>query len=390
MTRRSSGMLARAGAALCLISAVVLVVAPVPSGALEPEQVGWWQRDLPYQEDGSAASGGGASSAHLRGQVAPPTLPPPPVPPPTLPGSPEPTPTPPVNPPSPTPIPDGGLVVANDSFGASAVSALRFDGDEVGAAALTLQFAEGSTVLGPVVACPALSDWQPETNGEWRNRPAHDCQRVSVSGSVADDGTAMSWSLPATFKPEGAAIVDVVLLPAPEEGSTFQLVFAPPSGDAFTVLSGPPPSTTTSTLPPVPPDQLPPPADELPTGGVPALVDSAGGGGAGGGATPVAGGQPTVAFDGGTESALPAPFGAVAEAIDDVLGRRVAAGLLVAMGVGLAWTSSRPERMPRLLGALAANRVTARLVRERSPEARARGVGRFARPRAPTERPSSI
>lgn len=373
---------------VCTLGAGALLVTPLPAGAGEVQAVGWWQRDVPFEDDGSAASSGagggaiGVGTAHARQLPPPSTLPPPPVPPPQAPTSPVPVPTPPANPPPPVPVPEGGLYVANDSFGASAMSALRFDGTDVGAASLTLEFADGSTVLGPVVACPALSDWTPEANGEWRNRPAHDCDRLSITGFVSEDGATITWDFPDTFKPEGADVFDVLLLPPRTEGSSYSLVFQPPASDALTVLGPPPPpSPPTSTPPPAPETDVPLPG-ETPAGGASTDVGSVGGAGPGG--------EEQVALSSGEAGATPVPgLGRVVEAIDDLLSRRVAAAILLALGAGFAWSTRRPERPPRLLGALAGNRVGAALFRPHSAD-HPRGVGRFARPRSPGARPPSL
>lgn len=381
-----SASLRRALAMVCVLGAGVLVVEPVPVGAGEEQAVGWWQRDVPYEDDGTASGGGaaGTGTVHARQLPPPSTVPPPPVPPPQAPQSPVPVPTPPANPPPPAPVPDGGLYVANDSFGASAMSALRFDGTGVGAASLELGFADGSSVLGPVVACPALSDWTPEANGQWHNRPAHDCDRLAITGVPSDDGTTMSWELPQTFKPEGAVVFDVLLLPPRSEGATYSLVFEPPASDAFTVLGlPPPPSPPTSVPPPAPVTDVPLPGQTA-TGVTPAGIVS------GGGAASGSGGDEEVVLTSGDTGVAPVPgLGPLVDAIDDLLSRRVAAGLLLALGAGFVWSSRRPERAPRLLGALAGNRVGGAVAGRRASD-RPRGVGRFARPRRPGARPPAL
>lgn len=367
----------RIAAAACFTLAVVCLL-PAAAQADQPVEVGWWYKLTAMPPSESAAPAGPAAPGGSDAPASPapaPTLPPPPVPIPTVP-TPTSLPEPPVNVPPPAAVPDGGLYVANDPSGPAAVSALRFDGTDVGEATLTLPLAPGSTTTTPftIVACPPLSAWTAVQNGAWRDRPAHDCARAAISGVLAADGASMTWNIPATFKPVGASTLDVLLLPIEGEGQPFSVVFQAPGSDSLAVLGPPPPTTayTPTTLPPLP-SNLP---GSSPSYSAPSSGST--------GATPAAAvpSAPTVAATPGAAAAAPAETpatGVLAAFKENRVARIVSAVLLVLMGVAFYVASDREARLPRLLGAVAASRANASVAAERV--ARARGIGRFKRPR---------
>ena len=258
MSRR----LSRIAAVLCISLGTVVGVLPAPSSAEAPQATGYWSRRLPLQgevEGQSTRAPVPFTKAASPSQEVPtaPTVPivegpattvPLPVPVPTIPVPPVTTPPDP-GPGAPNPtVPDGGLWVANDPTGPAAISALRYRGD-IGAGDLTLRFAPGSTTTGPVVACPALSEFEPVEGGSWSDRPAHDCDRLALTGRVSADGAAMEFTIPQGFVPFGERVLDIVLIPAPGSGDPFSLYFEPPGDDSLVVTQG---------------QELPPPAPELP------------------------------------------------------------------------------------------------------------------------------
>ena len=145
--------------------------------------------------------------------------------------------------PAPPDAPDGGLYVAADPSGPSAIAALRFSGDLPGT--LKLKVAPSNAPTGTSVSVfPATSAWTPVQNGNWEDAPTFN-GAGSVTGKL--DGTTMTWTLPASF-PRRGGVVDLVLV---ETGATAaQTPFAKPGADAFTSTA--PPTTAVAT-----PDETP-------------------------------------------------------------------------------------------------------------------------------------
>ncbi len=371
-----------------LLVATALTVLPAGSGAQEPSVVGWWYRDVPLSNEGTVqAQGAGAPVvAQVRGssstpsQVPPTTVPPvqPPAPVPTVPPSVT-VPDPGGNVPTPSQAPDGGLVVAADVTGIRAMSALRFDAPDAGGAILRLTLAQGSTPSPGVRACPALSDWQPGPDQPWSARPAHDCDRLSVSGNVSKDGTTMEWALPDTFKSPDATSYDVLLVPLGGDGTPFQVAFDKPSAGAFTVTS-PAPTIEEPVYEPLP-EGMPPPIDTFSADG----YDFSN---IGGGATGV---LPTDTVQlrpaGHDRPAGGGPINRLADALENPTTRRIATLALVLLGGYAYWQSGQSaQRMPQLLGAVGGSGAGAIGAGAAPPQAR--GIGRFARAR--TERPPRL
>lgn len=372
------------------VTAGVLGLLPSSGQAAEPTVVGWWYRDVPLsgaQPQGAAVTGqstGAPVLASLAGpaarslQVPPTTLPPPTLPPlpvPTIPPDVT-TPDPGANVPTPVPVPAGGLLVANDSTGVRGIAAMRFDAPGAGGGVITLWLAPGSTPSPSINACPALSDWLPGPDQAWSARPAHDCDRMSVSSTLSADGTTMTWTLPDTFQRTESANYDVLLVPVASDGTPYQVMFERPGADAFEMTSPFPEEV----LPPeVPlPDDLPPTFDSFSPDG----FDFGGADGTVPETTPEV--EPT-APPGQTS-----PVGRLADVLDNPTARRIATALLVALGAYAFWQSNQAEqRAPRLLGALSGPTDLAVVGAAARPAgARQRGIGRFARDRS--ERPSRL
>lgn len=392
MTR---GLVRRAAATTAFVAAVAVAAFPAPSSADGPQATGWWSRRLPLQAETEAASSGGGGVTGLSAAAvaftpggpaqlpplpgegdgtAPPTTIPLPVPIPTVPELPVPVPDDP-GPGTPNPtVPEGGLWVANDPTGPIAISALRFRGD-IGAGELTLRFAPGSATVGPLVACPALSEFEPTEGGAWRDRPAHGCDRMSLTGRRTSDGTGVTFSIPQGFLDFGERVLDVVVLPEPTRGDPFSVVFEPPGADSLEVTESQAVPEPAPELPEPDPASLPEPAIDVPSFDAPsAVVDVPAAD------LPQAGSGPA---DGPV--AAPAPVAAVVEPLTESRAARIiAVAVLLALGAGLWSFGGQPVRHPRLLGALGG--ATPALVDQ--PTSAGRGIGRFRRER--TGRPTRL
>ena len=390
MSRTVNRRIARLAAVGCLVGSGLVGFVPAPSSAESPQATGWWSRRVPLQPEqdveGLAARPAVRFRAAAPQQELPtdPTLPVPggsdspvpgpvttvplPVPVPTLPESPVTLPEDP-GPGSPNPaVPEGGLWVANDPTGAAAMSAIRYRGD-IGAGELTLRFAPGSTTVGPVIACPALSEFQPGPAGAWRDRPAHDCERMASTGRLTPDGTGMQFTIPQGFLPFGERVLDILLLPSLTSGDVFSLYFEKPDDGSLDVTQGQELPTGEEELPEVDPLTLPTFVSDTPT------FDSTGG------FTPAPIDPVETAAEAPVEeeTAAPTPIADVLEPFTESrTGRIISVAVLLAMGAGLWLFGGQPVRHPRLLGALAGD-VPAIVD---PPEAFAgRGIGRFRRVR---------
>lgn len=400
---------ARSAAVVLVAMAAAVGAFPAPSSAEAPQASGYWSRRVPLQGEpaadasvdgpvrGLAGAGAVSFTAASSPQQTPPVLPLPddgedgeegdggtapvttvplPVPPPTVPDLPVPVPDEP-GPGTQNPtVPEGGLWVANDPTGPIAISALRFRGD-IGAGELVLRFASGTTSVGPIVACPALTPFQPVEGGAWRDRPAHDCDRLSLTGRRTADGTGMAFTIPQGFLPFGERVLDVVLLPDPTRGDAFSAYFERPGPSTLTVTQGqelPPP---VAELPEPDPVSLPTPAFDSP-----APVDTPDVGTVDVAAPPVVDTPtPTATAPASAPNRVASVFEPFTESRT---ARIISVIVLLLMGAGLWLFGGRPVREPKLLGALAAGApvVTA------PAGPRARGIGRFRRERG--ERPNRL
>jgi len=154
----------------------------------------------------------------------------------------------PVPPPPPPNVPEGGLMVAGAPDGATAIAALHFDlADGESSPVLTLQVAENGDQGGEsalLAACLTGSAWQPASAGPWGSKPFPACSEGSVTGVRSEDGDSWTFAL-TPLVVDG--VVDVTLVPGadpalpPEaSGSTFQLVFDPPTAAAIDTTEGGP------------------------------------------------------------------------------------------------------------------------------------------------------
>lgn len=358
-----------------LLAALLLgasVVAAVPAGADAPAEYGYWTK---------------AQS---------PTSPNPSVPvPPTIP----------VAPPEEV-VPEGGLYVALAATTTSpdpsqppspaepaAVSALRFFVEPGSEVELTLGLAEGYDADGPnqqntpaqqvdacIVAFGSIPWDAPEGPGRWDDRPEWDCDSVSVTAELEEDGQRLRWNLGSAFEAE-EGVIDVVLVPKgvqdPNDPNNvqpvpFQMAFDPPDDGTLFIVSSP------------------------------AVDDDGGGGGLdedfgfeGFGSEEGFGDEFAfddtggTAFDGG-ESGTNAPTGRVGNGtrtfrpiaqaplpLDNRFDRILAVSLLFLMGFALWWLGGVETRPPRLLGSLGSGSAPVS-----AGDTRLGGVGRFARARS--------
>jgi hypothetical protein len=285
-------------------------------------------------------------------------------------------------------VPDGGLYVANDPSGPTAISALRYAAADGTPGTLTLQFA-GSPVGTPaIVACRVTSAWAPAAGGPMSQAPSYDCAEA-VPGRVAADGTAVTWELPGSFATLGAT--EVALVPAPDAGP-FQAPFAKPSATSF--VPGAAPASPAESPGPVAESEGAASFEPAPDAGAPLELPASGGtfdlppppsppAPATAVGTPAArGGQ--VALPAVPRVATPAGSGRS----DQALGF----ALLASLAAALWMLADRPARAPRPIGGVRAAGTgaqrhagaTARGSRSRAgSDARVRigGIGRFARPR---------
>jgi hypothetical protein len=160
---------------------VVLFAAPRSASALPPSAAGWWWK----AQTGKAAV------------------------------------------PSPPTVPGGGLMVGGDPSGANALAALRFElaADEA-PTILTLTVADNGDVNGAsaaLAACPAGSAWSSAYAGAWPTRPNAACARAAP-GVRSTDGKTWTFNVAGLVT---AGRLDLVLTPG--EGSSFNLVFNPPT-----------------------------------------------------------------------------------------------------------------------------------------------------------------
>jgi hypothetical protein len=147
-------------------------------------------------------------------------------------------------------VPEGGLYVAVDPSGPSAVSAVRIR-LEPDAADPVLTLDVSDSIGSPAVdACVATVAWTPVDGGVWDQRPKWDCAR-KVAGAVSADGSTVSFALASLVDD---ATIDVVLVPAAPAEDTPATAFS----TAFEPLKAESVSTASPwTYDPPPPDDPP-------------------------------------------------------------------------------------------------------------------------------------
>ena len=125
--------------------------------------------------------------------------------------------------PPPPQVPAHGLWVSSAASGPTAISAVHVDAasDQI-VSSFTLHianlYAAPATPVAPlqvpVLACPTTAAWRPvdaSTPGAWNSRPAYDCGKGQVQGSLSGDGKTMTFDLTSLQVPGQA--FDVALVP---------------------------------------------------------------------------------------------------------------------------------------------------------------------------------
>lgn len=278
----------------------------------------------------------------------------------------------PVTVPSPPTADPHGLTIARDVTDVQAVAAVYFQLEVGTDATLYLDTADGREPALPpdadVKACEATSDWEAELHGPWSNAPTWGDDCFSGVRNEAQEG--FIFDLPASMQDnEGAYSVVIV----PGGSAPYTVSFA--TTDDGTVVPGTPPptsSTTTTTEPEETTTTTTEPVVEETDPIVYTDIPPA----SGSSAFPV------------VTTAVPPPRTPTSLVVfdppdlpralipDSRTERIMAVSLLFFMALALWWLGGAPQRMPRLIGALAGE---GRAVSP--PPVPARGVGRFARPR---------
>jgi hypothetical protein len=280
-------------------------------------------------------------------------------------------------------VPDGGLFVQQGANGPVAYGALHFTTADAASSLVELTAAAGSTTIGSTVqACRVTSSWSAPSPapGTWESKPTYDSP--CALGRVSTDGKVVVFYLDKEYVRDGA--IDVAIVP-PSTATPFAVAFDKPGADALTPAAAAPGSggpTTTIQRPAV----TAPPGN---SGGTASAVPSRAPG-----ISPV--GRAAPAAPAAPAAAPPAAAAPPSKLANDVLnaagfgdpdrGAR-AMSLLGASGLIIGWwlTTTQPERMPRLVGALATGRRGSADPPPTESAAKlwstAGGVGRFARPR---------
>ena len=135
-------------------------------------------------------------------------------------------------------VPPGGLYVAGGPGTPTGISALRWQVDR-NAREVVLSLTVHEALGTPVVnACLANRRWNPVEGGAWDQRPAADCTKGEVRGTMSKDSAQLSLDLTSLREDD---VVDVVLVPAAGDAGmeTFSVSFVPPDEDALRVSSFP-------------------------------------------------------------------------------------------------------------------------------------------------------
>ena len=300
----------------------------------------------------------------------------------------------PVTVPAPPTVPSGGLYVANDPSGPTAISAVRYVVPEGVEGTLALKIAAGSTPqVANISACTATTSWDPPSGaGDMANAPKY-APSTCVIGQLAPDNSVYTFLLSPAQQPKPGTI-DVVLIPTPAAGpQPFSVSFEHPGGDSLATSPAPEEESAPSQSPePVVAPSEPQTAPTVaPSTGTQTYAPASGGSDTAAPilSTPTAS-KPVVAPRTAARPALPAAQPVVAAKVPDDQGQRLlAVGLLLALAAGLWWVGGRPARPPRLLGPFGNVAVTAATdvaVTTATTASAARGVGRFARLRTAAAR----
>jgi hypothetical protein len=272
-------------------------------------------------------------------------------------------------PPPPTGAP-GGLTIARDATGETAVAALYFQVALGADATLYLAAAEATGVQLPpesvVLVCTATEPWDGQLNGAYADAPTWSDQ--CEPGTVVPGGAGITWTLSSTLQDDDG-VYDLVVVP---KGPAPYLVNFAATGENTLVPDEVPPTTTTTTeetttttTEAAPAVEVAPPLDR------PSAVAGIS--------------SPTITLPpAGPATSLVAigrpPRGRLPVSsigIPDTRAERImAVSLLFFIAFALWWLGGSPTRGPRLLGA-----AGGRTIATAPTMPLLRGVGRFARER---------
>lgn len=241
-------------------------------------------------------------------------------------------------------VPEDGLYVASNPSGPEAVSALRFTvAGGGGAGTLRLELAgetRGEVVVG---LCALDAAWEPAQGAPLTDAPPCDPDGPTVPGTLAEDGTSVSFPVGALVR---GSTLNVGVVPGTDptgQSPTFQLPLAPPGPDALTPAGASSgggsgdfaPLPPDSTFAPVPgPSAEPAPFEPLPP------------------SAPLSPSPPVTASPGpaaGSGQAVAPPDAAPGSSDDSGAWRLAGLLLLGASGVAYHRLSLTPERPPRSL-----------------------------------------
>jgi hypothetical protein len=124
---------------------------------------------------------------------------------------------------------DHTLPVQNGPAGVLAFAALRYDTAGATGGTLTLSFAGQPPANPPTVdLCPTTSTWKNGLDQPWGARPGYDCTHAVVG---AGNPSQMTWEVGAELL--GSGRLDVVLVPAPDDRTPYDVSFAAPDAGSF-------------------------------------------------------------------------------------------------------------------------------------------------------------
>lgn len=295
----------------------------------------------------------------------------------------------PVSAPADPSTPPDGIQVTTTAAGVVAIGAVRFapDGSTTDSS-VTLHVARG-TATSPssdlvVHACPATSNWKPVQNGPWAARPTY-AETACITGKPSADGTSVSFTVPASAQRAGSVDLAIEAL----SSAPVTLAFLHPTPSDLVPMTTAPSTPTVS--PPAADAAANSPAQapyDTPVGAPDAAPSN--GPGLGAPLAPVAPVVPVAPRPSRQAATVPqaafSPAAAVAPPLRDNRATRiVAVALLLGIGLALFWFGGQPVRAPRMIGTLG-GRMTPVAVAAGRPH-QVRGIGRFARPRDPGQRP---
>jgi hypothetical protein len=137
---------------------------------------------------------------------------------------------------SPPDVPEGGLYVATNPTGMEAMAALLYvipDGAK--ATALTLAVAGTPTGTPKIQLCPTTSAWAQAQAGAWGSRPQYACAPDAPVGTLAADGTSMTWPLTTLSAAQAFDVALVPVISTDPTASTSRITFAKPGPQSLSV-----------------------------------------------------------------------------------------------------------------------------------------------------------